>query len=163
MEMTDMFDTPEPIDPDDILGLADEANKERKENPEDVEEFVFNPPTQDALDLHEVHKVIVVEFLEKCQSLGIGFGNEVIMAAKIDALVDLMLGPRYVGEDGVLLEGSIQRISYEVSVANHMLEMAQSHGVEAALLMDPLIMPNGQPVANRNMRRGGKQRPRGKH
>jgi hypothetical protein len=110
--------------------------------------------------LHAAHMAMVQQFFDRTRQLGIGFGTELVMAAKIDALVDTLLGPHGVdAETGELIVGSPERIRFEIMVTDTMLELANSQGVEAALTVPPIIMPNGQPM-NREMRRGQPKRGR---
>lgn len=113
-------------------------------------------PTDHALELHQEHLALVQAFYARTRELGIGFGNEVIMAAKVDTLVDNLYGPRVIDEEtGELLEGSDARIAYEISVVQIMLDMANSSGVETALMPDApkLYVPGADGPANRAQRR----------
>lgn len=116
-------------------------------------------PTQEELDLHEEHREKVTAFIARCQELNIGFENQTIMAARIDALCDALLGPRLVSQPneedgsvgGELIVGSERRLIFEIDVADRMLEMANSYGVQAALDMKPDLYVPGTP--NRQQRR----------
>lgn len=127
-------------------------------------------PTEEELDLHEQHRQKVTEFLERCQKLNIGFENQTIMASRIDALTDALLGVRVVShedtDDGVtagdLIEGTPTRLRFEIDVAERMLKMVDDYGVQAALDVKPDLFVAGKTNVrmNREQRRGQPKRRR---
>lgn len=109
---------------------------------------------QEAQELNQQRKAVVLEYITRARELGIGFGNDALFANKLDALVEFLFGPLEIDmedEEGKLIQGSVQRVKFEIAFAERMLEQVNTVGVEAALVPNKLEVTTNMP--NRAERR----------